>query len=229
VRSWLGRVIGHTSKVQRRRALIPLGLVGALTVVAIVAAVLGANEEPSAPSDPEAVAQLHGLAERTIDAKSFTEEITISGAGSPGGSPIYAVYNSPDRFELFQSNILQPWIIDVGSYQYTVGASDSGWTKIRFPPKDEYGRREALGFLSALSRASSVESLGDALVTTSIETTSGSRSSVLETTSTVHAVGGYISDVRSIETSTERGWKDLTFDARFSEINASPTVTIPTH
>jgi hypothetical protein len=129
---------GHTLIVQRR-SLIPFGLVGALAVLAIAAAAVGGKAEPFGtnsglpPHDPEATAQLHGLVERTMDASSFTEESRLVGSSSPGFAPMYVVFDFPDRFELSSPTSNQPWMIDVGASQYTLGACGSGWTESRNP------------------------------------------------------------------------------------------------
>lgn len=220
----------------QRRSLIPFGLVGALTLLAVAAAVVGAKAEPSGTNsglptnDPEVAAQLYGLVERTLGASSFTEEIRLFGSSSPGSAPMYVVFNSPDRFELSSPTSNQPWMIDVGALQYTLGACGSGWTELRNPKDKGIGggisRTAALITLKALLGVSSVVTAGHALVATSF-TPIGPRSSLVETTFVVHSVHGHISEVRSTENSPEPIVKDLISDVRFSDINTSPTVATP--
>jgi hypothetical protein len=210
----------HTSRV-RSRSVVPLTLVGGLTVVALVAAIVGARSAPNAgtvvANDPEAAAQLEVIVARTIDAASFTQIVTISGKGSPGPEPEYLVYNAPNRIELYYSTTHHLELIDVGNVEYSLDAVGVGWTKMTLPTA-ETGRAVAIGILDALERGSSVSRVSGSSF--AVTTSDDDRPQAI--TGIVRVKGAYVSDVRFTE-QTPR----LTYDFRFARIDASPHVTPP--
>jgi hypothetical protein len=209
----------HTSAV-RSRFVIPLVLVGGLSVLALVAAVIGARSAPNgaaalAGNDPVAFAQLKAIVHRTIDAGSFTQVITISGKGAPSGTQ-HIIYNAPDRVEVYAPTNHHPEMIAVGNAEYSFNTFGAGWAKLSVPMAAA-ARAVALGVLNVLTRASSVRSSGSVFYVTTT-----ANHDPKTTTATVHVHGGYVSAVH-INENTPR----LSFEFRYSNINRSPTVRAP--
>ena len=127
------------------RRLIPLVLVGVLSMAVAAAAALGAAQSPKSPAVLSLEAQsklFHADVERTLASKSFT--VHFAGQST--------VYQSPNRTQVVET----PGLFGLGITFVTIGSSsyiDSGgeWSKMPFALPGFEGSSEALGYLRALS------------------------------------------------------------------------------
>jgi hypothetical protein len=201
-------------------------LVGALAVLGIGAAIVGARSEPngSSPRDePAAAAHLRTVVERTAQASSYTQVLRLAGSGLPQlTNPLTVVYNAPDRVEYF-SPTQRPFMIGIGDSEYsTEGRSD--WTEIQVPGRVSTVLTVTKSVLTELTQLTSVQKSGSGFVATHTSIRGGHPSVV--TTYTVHVEHGYVSDVESTQAHTEPG-AALALEVRFSRIGTSPPVTAP--
>src|ERR1700722_508102 len=108
------------------RRLVPLVLVGVLSMAVAAAAALGAAQSPKSPAVLSLEAQsklFHADVERTLASKSFT--VHFAGQST--------VYQSPNRTQVVET----PGLFGLGIKFFTIGSSsyiDSGgeWSKMPF-------------------------------------------------------------------------------------------------
>ena len=226
---------GHASNnaLMPRRSVVSRTTAGDLTTLAVIAAVvLGAlgmaTSTPAtaatAHGNPRAAGQLWAVVKRTLRASSLSEGLIIAQSSGPRYEKI--VYNAPDRLETVDSSMEQPLIIAVGASEYALDPSGSGWTETE-NRRSGTEKTAALGYLSLALRSSTVHRSGRSFTAVIFYHGSPSWKDRDEAIATIRTAGGFVSEESLVIRSSDRHWPGETMTIRFSDIDASPKILIP--
>lgn len=216
-----------------RRSAISRTTAGGLSTFAVIAAavlgVLGMPTSTPATADtvhgnPRAAGQLWAVVKRTLRASSLSEGLIISQSSGPRYEKM--VYNAPDRLETVNSSMQQPLIIAVGASEYALNPSGSGWSETE-KRRSGTEKTAALGYLSLALRSSTVHRSGRSFTAVIFYHGSPSQKDRDEAIATIRTAGGFVSEESLVIRSSDRLWPGETMTIKFSDIDASPKVLIP--